>query len=140
MAVQAVRCRQATDPAGKPDQAGGSTACAPRAVVARALGGLDRLAHLGRGGHSVLQLDRPHQSGCCTRRRGPAVSGRRIRAHDIPAGMKSEVVTATLPRATLAEFGLPVSPIRAAEPIDAQFLIGPNGGVLAVRFVDNSNR
>jgi hypothetical protein len=59
---------------------------------------------------------------------------------NIPAGARSEVVSATLPRATLAEFGLPVSPMRAAEPIDAEFLIGANGGVLAVRFVDSAER
>ncbi len=59
---------------------------------------------------------------------------------DFPAGLRSEVVTATLPRATLAAFGLPVSPMRAAEPIAAEFLVGPNGGVLAIRFVDDSNR
>lgn len=59
---------------------------------------------------------------------------------DFPAGMRSEVVAATLPRATLVEFGLPVSPMRAAEPIDAEFLVGPNGSVLAVRFVDDAGR
>jgi len=58
---------------------------------------------------------------------------------DIPAGARGEIVTATLPRATLAEFGLPVSPMRAAEPINAEFLVGPNGGVYAVRFVDAGN-
>ena len=59
---------------------------------------------------------------------------------DFPAGMRSEVVATTLPRSTLAEFGLPVSPMRAAEPIDAEFLVGPNGSVLAVRFVDDAGR
>ena len=59
---------------------------------------------------------------------------------DFPAGMRSEVVAATLPRATLAGFGLPVSPMRAAEPIEAEFLVGPNGSVLAVRFVDDGGR
>jgi hypothetical protein len=59
---------------------------------------------------------------------------------DFPAGVRSEVVAATLPRATLAEFGLPVSPMRAAELIDAEFLVGPNGSVLAVRFVDDAGR
>jgi hypothetical protein len=58
----------------------------------------------------------------------------------IPGGAHSELVSATLPRATLAEFGLPVSPMRAAEPIDAEFLVGENGGVLAVRFVDSAGR
>lgn len=53
---------------------------------------------------------------------------------------RNEVIGATLPRATLAEFGLPVSPMRAAEPIDAEFLVGPNGGVLAVRFMESAPR
>ena len=57
---------------------------------------------------------------------------------DFPVGMRSEVVAAALPRATLAEFGLPVSPMRAAEPILAEFLVGPDGGVLAVRFVGDA--
>ena len=55
----------------------------------------------------------------------------------IPSDLRGEVVSATLPRATLAEFGLPVSPMHAAEPINAEFLVGANGGVLAVRFVDS---
>ena len=59
---------------------------------------------------------------------------------NIPADSRSEVVSATLPRATLAEFGLPVSPMRAAEPIEAEFLVGANGGVLAVRFVESAER
>ena len=59
---------------------------------------------------------------------------------EIPAGARNEVVAATLPRTTLAEFGLPVSPMRAAEPIHAEFLVGANGGVLAVRFVDGVDR
>jgi len=58
----------------------------------------------------------------------------------ISASGRNEVISATLPRATLAEFGLPVSPLRAAEPIDAEFLVGPNGGVLAVRFVESAQR
>jgi hypothetical protein len=57
---------------------------------------------------------------------------------EIKPGARNEVVSATVPRATLAEFGLPVSPLRAAEPIDAEFLVGANGGVLAVRFVDTA--
>ena len=59
---------------------------------------------------------------------------------NIEGGARNEVVSATLPRATLAEFGLPVSPLRAAEPIDAEFLVGANGSVLAVRFVDSTER
>jgi hypothetical protein len=58
---------------------------------------------------------------------------------EIPSG-DSEVVAATLPRATLAEFGLPVSPMLAGEPIGAEFLVSPNGSVLAVRFVENGAR
>ena len=59
---------------------------------------------------------------------------------NIPAGTRSEIVSATVPRSTLAEFGLPVSPMRAADPIDAEFLVGANGGVLAVRFVESAGR
>ncbi len=59
---------------------------------------------------------------------------------NIPSNLRGEVVSTTLPRATLAEFGLPVSPMRAAEPINAEFLVGANGGVLAVRFVDAADR
>jgi len=59
---------------------------------------------------------------------------------NIKPGAGNEVVAATVPRATLAEFGLPVSPMRAAEPINAEFLVGANGGVLAVRFVDSAGR
>jgi hypothetical protein len=58
----------------------------------------------------------------------------------ISSSSRNELISATLPRATLAEFGLPVSPMRAAEPIDAEFLVGPNGGVLAVRFVESAQR
>jgi hypothetical protein len=59
---------------------------------------------------------------------------------EIPSGGRGEVVMATLPRATLAEFGLPVSPMLAAEPIGAEFLVAPDGGVLAVRFVETGGR
>jgi hypothetical protein len=54
---------------------------------------------------------------------------------EISAAGRSEVVTATVPRATLAGFGLPVSPMHAADDISAEFLVAPSGGVLAVRFV-----
>lgn len=59
---------------------------------------------------------------------------------EIPSAGETELVAATLPRATLAEFGLPVSPMLAAEPISAEFLVAPNGGVLAVRFVEDGVR
>ncbi|MEO8134195.1 MAG: hypothetical protein ABI831_09480 [Betaproteobacteria bacterium] len=59
---------------------------------------------------------------------------------DIDPVMRGEVVRTTLPRSTLAEFGLPVSPMHAAEPIEADFLVSADGGVLAVRFVDAPRR
>ena len=45
------------------------------------------------------------------------------------------VVSARLPRMTLAQLGLPVNPARAAEAIDTELLIRRDGSVLAVRFV-----
>jgi len=46
------------------------------------------------------------------------------------------VMPARMPRMALAQFGLPVNPARAAEPIDAELLVRPDGAVLAVRFVN----
>jgi hypothetical protein len=44
------------------------------------------------------------------------------------------VVTSQVARTTLADYGLPVDPARADEPIDAEFLMSRGGLVLAVRF------
>jgi hypothetical protein len=44
------------------------------------------------------------------------------------------IVPARLPRMSLAELGLPVSPERAADAIDAELLVRPDGTLLAVRF------
>ena len=44
------------------------------------------------------------------------------------------VVSANLPGTSLAEFGLPVNPARATEPVAAELLIRPDGAVLAIRF------
>jgi hypothetical protein len=46
------------------------------------------------------------------------------------------VVSARLPRTTLAQFGLPVSPERIGESVDTELLVRPDGAVLALRFVD----
>jgi len=45
------------------------------------------------------------------------------------------VVSARLPRMTLAQLGLPVNPARAADAIDTELLVRRDGSVLAVRFV-----
>ena len=45
------------------------------------------------------------------------------------------IVTARLPRMTLAQLGLPINPARAADTIDTELLVRPDGSVLAVRFV-----
>lgn len=44
------------------------------------------------------------------------------------------VVTSKIARTALADYGLPVDPARADEPIDAEFLVSTSGVVLAVRF------
>ena len=44
------------------------------------------------------------------------------------------VVPARVPRMALAQFGLPVNPARAADAIDTELLVRPDGAVLALRF------
>ena len=46
------------------------------------------------------------------------------------------VVPARMSRMSLAQFGLPVNPACAADAIDAELLVRPDGAVLAVRFVN----
>ena len=47
----------------------------------------------------------------------------------------STVVTTQFPRALLADWGLPVAPERAAEPVRAQMLYSADGEPLAVRLI-----
>jgi hypothetical protein len=54
---------------------------------------------------------------------------------DIESAGDAMVVSARLPRMTLAQLGLPVNPARAADAIDTELLIRRDGSVLAVRFV-----
>ena len=44
------------------------------------------------------------------------------------------VVPARMSRMSLAQFGLPVNPARAADAIDTELLVRPDGAVLALRF------
>jgi hypothetical protein len=46
------------------------------------------------------------------------------------------VVTTEFPRALLADWGLPVSPDRAADPVRAEMLYSPDGEALAIRLVN----
>jgi hypothetical protein len=46
------------------------------------------------------------------------------------------VVTSEFPRALLADWGLPVAPDRAGEPVRAETLYSANGEALAVRLVN----
>jgi hypothetical protein len=54
---------------------------------------------------------------------------------DIEKAGDAMVVSARLPRMTLAQLGLPVNPARAADAIDTELLVRRDGSVLAVRFV-----
>jgi hypothetical protein len=54
---------------------------------------------------------------------------------DIEQTRGAYVVSAPMPRTMLAELGLPVSPARAAEPIESELLVRADGTVLAVRFL-----
>jgi hypothetical protein len=42
--------------------------------------------------------------------------------------------TSQVPRVTMTDYGLPVDPARADQPVDAEFLMSRTGLVLAVRF------
>jgi hypothetical protein len=44
------------------------------------------------------------------------------------------VVSSQVSRAVLADYGLPIDPARADQPVDADFLVTRSGIVLAVRF------
>jgi hypothetical protein len=46
------------------------------------------------------------------------------------------VIPARLSRLSLAQFGLPINPARAADAIDTELLVRPDGAVLAVRFIN----
>jgi hypothetical protein len=46
------------------------------------------------------------------------------------------VMPARMSRMSLAQFGLPIDPARAADAIDAELLVRPDGAVLAVRFIN----
>ena len=46
------------------------------------------------------------------------------------------VVEAEFPRALLADWGLPVAPDRAGEPVRAELLYSPDGEALAVRLIN----
>jgi hypothetical protein len=54
---------------------------------------------------------------------------------DLESAGDAIVVSARLPRMTLAQLGLPVNPARAADAIDTELLVRRDGSVLAVRFV-----
>jgi hypothetical protein len=57
-----------------------------------------------------------------------------VSADAIAAERSPIVVESTLPRVTLADYGLPVDPARVDEAVGAEFLLSRSGVVLAVRF------
>lgn len=50
-----------------------------------------------------------------------------------------QIIRVEVPRATLASFGLPMSFERAAEPIQAELVVGSDGVTRAIRFIQNSS-
>jgi hypothetical protein len=64
---------------------------------------------------------------------GPFLALRPLKAIALERG--ATVVSAQFPRALLAEWGLPVAPDRAAEPVHAEMLYSAAGEPLAVRLV-----
>jgi hypothetical protein len=55
---------------------------------------------------------------------------------DIAGTRGAYVVSTQVPRTMLADFGLPVSPVRAAEPVRGELLVRGDGTILAVRFLE----
>ena len=55
---------------------------------------------------------------------------------DISQTRGAYVVFTQMPRTMLADFGLPVSPVRTAEPVASELLVRADGTVLAVRFLE----
>jgi hypothetical protein len=55
---------------------------------------------------------------------------------EIAAERGTVLVPGQVPRAQLADYGLPVDPARADQPARADFLLSARGVVLAVRFVE----
>jgi hypothetical protein len=86
--------------------------------------------------HSAMRVS-PTDAGTA------AVAGDADRAWFLPVVPVTElasasdalVVSAQLSRMTLAQLGLPVDPAQAADVVDTELLIRPNGALLAVRFV-----
>jgi hypothetical protein len=77
----------------------------------------------------------PHASPALAQDRGgaPFLALRPLRA--IALERDATIVPAQFPRALLAEWGLPVAPDRAAEPVHAEMLVSADGEPLAVRLV-----
>ncbi len=59
-----------------------------------------------------------------------------VASEAIAAEPSALVVSAQVPAAALSDYGLPLDPARADEPIRAEFLLSPTGLVLAVRFAE----
>jgi len=75
----------------------------------------------------------PRASPAMVQDKGPFLALRPLDAIAIERG--ATVVPAQFPRALLAEWGLPVAPDRAAEPVHAEMLYSAAGEPLAVRLV-----
>ena len=59
-----------------------------------------------------------------------------VASEAIAAEPSALIVTSQVAAATLSDYGLPVDPARADQPIRAEFLLSPTGLVLAVRFAE----
>jgi hypothetical protein len=59
-----------------------------------------------------------------------------VPVRDIASDQGAYIVATQMPRMMLSDFGLPVNPARAADPIASELLVRRDGTVLAVRFID----
>ena len=59
-----------------------------------------------------------------------------VASEAIAAERSAVVVSSQVAASTLHDYGLPVDPARADQPVRAEFLVSPTGLVLAVRFAE----
>lgn len=85
---------------------------------------------LGIGVGAMLLPDAPRRDAIV---RTPFLA---LVASDAMAAEPAVIVSSQVTAATLSEYGLPVDPARADEPVRAEFLLSPTGLVLAVRFAE----
>lgn len=88
----------------------------------------------GPGGNVTVQPPQPAALVPASAEAGPFLALRPLER--IALEPQATVVATEFPRALLAQWGMPVSPERAGEPVRAEMLYSSEGEALAVRLLD----